>query len=457
MSSRLSPPNGVTESAQPKLGAAKGSAFTGASSAMDIARPDLARKKRRKQIIWITAAAVSLTVITVFLMRLEPAVPGVERSSLIFDSVKQGLLIRQVRGNGTLVPERIQYIQAETGGLVEKILILPGAAVEPETVLVELSNPDLKQAAFDSEWAAKAAEALLAKLTVQVESDRLAEESTLVTLRADAKQAELEARADEGLLKDGLVPQISQQKSRSHADDLTARVAIEEKRLKFMEQSAKSQLAVQEAEVEKLKAMRELKRSQVAGLRITAGISGVLTQIGDKELLQTGQRVMPGATLAKVVVPTQLKAEIKINETQARDVTLGQVVEVDTRNGVVGVVKGHVIRVDPAVINSTVTVDVKLDGALPKGARPDLSVEGTIEIDRLENVLNVGRPVQGLPDSTVGLFKVIEGGKYAVRVPVKLGRGSVTAIEVIEGLQVGDTIIMSDMNQWDSHNKVQLN
>ena len=424
---------------------------------MDIARPDLARKKRRRQFTLLAVGIVTVSVITVLLMRLEPASPGVDRATLIFDVVKRGQLIRQVRGNGTLVPERIQYVQAETGGLVEKILVLPGAAVEADTVILELSNPDLKQLAFDAEWQAKGSEAMLAKLKVQLESDQLAEEATLVSLRADAKQAELEARADEGLLKDGLVPHITQQKSRSHADDLAARVLIEEKRLRFAVDSAKSQLAVQEADFEKLKALRALKNRQVQELQVRAGIAGVLTQVGDKELLQTGQRVTPGATLAKVVVPTQLKAEIKIAETQARDVTIGQKVEVDTRNGVVGVVSGHVIRVDPAVQNGTVTVDVKIDGALPKGARPDLSVEGTIEIDRLDNVLNVGRPVQGLPDSTVGLFKVIDGGKHAARVSVKLGRGSVTAIEVIEGLQEGDQIILSDMNQWDAHNKVQLN
>lgn len=424
---------------------------------MDIARPDLARKKRRRQFTLLVVGMVAVSVITVLLMRLEPASPGVDRATLIFDIVKRGQLIRQVRGNGTLVPERIQYVQAETGGLVEKILVLPGAAVEADTVILELSNPDLKQLAFDAEWQAKGSEATLAKLKVQLESDQLAEEATLVSLRADAKQAELEARADEGLLKDGLVPHITQQKSRSHADDLAARVLIEEKRLRFALDSAKSQLAVQEADVEKLKALRALKNRQVQELQVRAGIAGVLTQVGDKELLQTGQRVTPGATLAKVVVPTQLKAEIKIAETQARDVTIGQKVEVDTRNGVVGVVSGHVMRVDPAVQNGTVTVDVKIDGALPKGARPDLSVEGTIEIDRLDNVLNVGRPVQGLPDSTVGLFKVIDGGKHAARVSVKLGRGSVTAIEVVEGLQEGDQIILSDMNQWDAHNKVQLN
>lgn len=428
--------------------------FTPASTGMDIARPDLARQRRRRRILWAVTGVGVLTFVSVFLARLEPAVPSVERGTLWTNSVQRGDFLRQVRGNGTLVPEQIQFVQAETGGTVERIFIQPGAEVTADSVILELSNPELKQQAFDAEWAAKAADAQLAKLTVTLESERLAQESAVVSLRADAKQALLESRANEVLAKDGLVPGLEMERAKAKAEDLAARVVIEEKRLKFTADSAKSQLAVQEADVEKLRAVRDLRRRQVEALLVKAGIAGVLSQLGDREVLQSGQRVAPSATLAKVVVPTRLKAEIRVAETQAKDVTRGQKVEVDTRNGIV---PGHVVRVDPAVQNGTVLVEVKLDGPLPKGARPDLSVEGTIELERLDNVLFVGRPVQGQPESTVGLFKLTENGSRAERVSVKLGRSSVSLIEVVEGLSVGDTVILNDMSQYDSHNKLRLN
>jgi HlyD family secretion protein len=395
-----------------------------------------------------------VALISVLLARLEPAVPSVERSSLWTNSVQRGDFFRQVRGNGTLVPEQIQFVQAETAGTVERIFIQPGAEVFADSVILELSNSELKQQAFDAEWAVKAADAMLAKITVTLESDRLAQESAVASLRADAKQALLESQANEVLAKDGLVPARDMQRTKAKAEDLAARVLIEEKRLKFTADSAKSQLAVQEAEVEKLRAVRDLRRRQVEGLFVKAGIQGVLSQLGDREVLQSGQRVSPSATLAKVVVPTRLKAEIRIAETQAKDVTRGQKVSVDTRNGVI---PGHVVRVDPAVQNGSVLVEVKLDGPLPKGARPDLSVEGTVELERLTNVLFVGRPMQGQPESTVGLFKLTENGSRAERVTVKLGRGSVSLIEVVEGLSAGDTVILSDMSQYDSHRKLRLN
>jgi HlyD family secretion protein len=426
--------------------------FSPVSTGMDIARPDLARKRRRQRILLVAVGLVALTAISFALARLEPAAPLVENPWL--DTVKRGQMLRQVRGNGTLVPEQVQFVQADTGGTVERIFIQPGAEVEPDTVVLELSNPELRQQAFDSEWAARAADAQLARLKVTLESDRLQQESLLASLRSDAKQAELDARADEELGKSGLVPVITQQKSRARADDLAARVLIDEKRLQFAADSAKSQLAVQEAEVEKFRAVRDLRQRQLANLMVKAGITGVLSQLGDREVLQSGQRVAAAATLAKVVVPTKLKAEIRIAETQARDVTRGQKVDVDTRNGIV---PGHVVRVDPAVQNGTVLVEVKLDGPLPRGARPDLSVEGTIELERLDDALHVGRPVQGQPDSTVGLFKVLPDGKHAARISVKLGRASVSTIEIVEGLQEGDRVILSDMSQFDAHNRVKLN
>lgn len=421
---------------------------------MDIARPDLIRQRRRRRLFWGVAGVAVVALVSVLLARLEPAVPSVERSSLWTNSVQRGDFFRQVRGNGTLVPEQIQFVQAETAGTVERIFIQPGAEVSADSVILELSNSELKQQAFDAEWAVKAADAMLAKITVTLESDRLAQESAVASLRADAKQALLESQANEVLAKDGLVPARDMQRAKAKAEDLAARVVIEEKRLKFTADSAKSQLAVQEAEVEKLRAVRDLRRRQVEGLFVKAGIEGVLSQLGDREVLQSGQRVAPSATLAKVVVPTRLKAEIRIPETQAKDVTRGQNVSVDTRNGVI---PGHVVRVDPAVQNGTVLVEVKLDGPLPKGARPDLSIEGTVELERLTDVLFVGRPMQGQPESTVGLFKLTENGSRAERVTVKLGRGSVSLIEVVEGLSAGDTVILNDMSQYDSHRKLRLN
>lgn len=427
--------------------------FTPANSNMDIARPDLARKRRLKRIAFSVVGIAALAIVTLLIARLEPAVPSVERGTLWTNTVQRGEMLRQVRGNGTLVPEQIQFVQAETGGTVERIHIQPGTAVEADSVILELSNPELTQQAFDAEWAAKAAEAQLAKLKVTLESERLAQEAALASLQADARQASLEAKASEALSKDGLVPAIELEKTRAKAADLANRVRIEEKRLQFSADSAKSQFAVQEAEVEKLRAVRELRRRQVTALRVKAGIAGVLSQLGDREVLQSGQRVAPSATLAKVVVPTRLKAEIRVVETQAKDITLGQHVDVDTRNGVVA---GHVVRVDPAVQNGTVLVEVKLDGALPKGARPDLSIEGTIELERLTDVLHVGRPVQGQPDSTVGLFKVIGDGRFVLRVPVKLGRASVSSIEVIDGLAAGDVVVLNDMSQYDTHARLRL-
>ena len=443
--------NGHSVASEGTPGPKPGSGFTPASLGMDIARPDLARKRRRRQFLIGGAGLAILASITAVIARLEPAAPLAP--NVWKDTVKRGQMLRQVRGNGTLVPEQIQYVQADTGGQVERILIQPGAAVSADTVVLELSNPELKQSAFDAEWQARSADTQRTRLRVQLESERLGQEAALATLRSDAKQARLEADADATLAKDGLVPGITLKRSMAKADDLVARVAIEERRLEFARESAQAQIAVQEAEGEKLRALRDLRVRQVENLRVRAGIEGVLTQLGDREVLQSGQRVTPGATLAKVVVPTRLKAEVRVAETQARDVALGQPATIDTRNGVV---PGHVVRVDPAVQNGTVLVEIKLDGPLPRGARPDLSVEGTIELERLDEALHVGRPVQGQSDSTVGLFRIQPDGTHAVRVPVKLGRSSVSTIEVVEGLQVGDQIILSDMSQYDGVNRVRI-
>lgn len=421
---------------------------------MDVARPDIARRKRRRRFILTTVALIGVAAITLGLSRLQPAAPTVERSSVWFDTVKRGEMLRQVRGNGTLVPEQIQFVQSETDGRVERILVKPGAQVTADTILMQLSNEELKQEAFDAEYQLKAGEAQLTKLRVQLESDRLTQKATVATLKYETEQANFAAEADEILAKDGLVPNLTARQSRAKATDLKGRVEIEEERLRIGAESAQAQIAAAQAELEKSRALLAMKRRQLAALDVRAGIDGVLQQIGDAQILQVGQRITPSATLAKIVQPTKLKAEIKIAETQARDVLIGQLASIDTRNGII---PGRVVRVDPSVLNGTVTVDVKLDGELPRGARPDLSVDGTIELERLNEAVFVGRPVQGQPDSTIGLFKLVEGGRGAVRVQVKLGRTSVSTVEIIQGLEVGDQVILSDMSAWDGHERVKLN
>jgi HlyD family secretion protein len=421
---------------------------------MDVARPDLARKKRRRRLLLLIVSMLAVTAVTLGLSRLDPAAPTVEKGSIWTDTVKRGEMLRQVRGNGSLVPEQIQFVQSETDGRVERILVKPGAQVTPDTVIMELSNAELKQEVFDAEYEVKIGEAQLAKLKVQLESERLTQKALFATLKSEAEQASLVAQADGNLLDQGLVPVLTERQSRAKATDLKGRVEIEEERLRISADSVKAQLIAADAELEKTRALLALKSRQLAALQVLAGIDGVLQQIGDTQTLQVGQRISPSATLAKIVQPTRLKAEIRIAETQARDVLIGQLAAIDTRNGII---PGRVVRVDPAVINGTVTVDVKLEGELPRGARPDLSVDGTIELERLDDALYVGRPVQGQPDSNISLFKVIEAGRAAVRVAVKLGRSSVSTIEVLEGLQVGDQVVLSDMSAWDGHERIRLN
>src|SRR5437879_2443850 len=421
---------------------------------MDIARPDQARKRRRKRILYSVAGLGLLVLITIGLSRLKPAAPLVENPWP--DTVKRGEMLRQVRGNGALVPEEILWIPTLSAGRVERILVLPGAAVKADTVLVELSNPEVEQAAFDAEWQLKAAEAELANLRVQLETARLNQQSILATAQANYSSARLEFEVNDELAKAGLVPALTLKQSKSKADELTKLLEIEQQRLDISADAAKAQLAVQDAKVAQLRAQLQLRRRQVEALKIRAGIDGVLQKLGDAAAtttLQFGQQLTPGATVARVANPAKLKAEIKIAETQAKDITFDQKAYVDTRNGVI---PGHVVRIDPSAQNGTRTVDVALDGPLPKGAVPDLSVDGTIELERLENVMYVGRPVQGQPDTTVGMFKVVDGGKEAVRVPVKLGRTSVSTIEIVEGLQVGDQVILSDMSQYDAYARVRL-
>lgn len=409
------------------------------------------RQRQRRRWGLALGAALVLVLITVGLSRLQPALPRVE--NVYLGTVQRGDLILKVRGNGTLVPEQIQFVQAETEGRVERILAQPGAAVSAETVLMELSNPELEQTAFDAEWQLKGAEAQFTRLRAQLEDARLLQRSAITTLKAEAAQAELEARANEALAAERLASALETQRLRGRADALREGLQIEEERFKNSEQSTRAQLAVQEAEVERARALLARKRQQVAALRVRAGVPGVLQQIGDAVPLQVGQRVTPGATLAKIVEPTRLKAVLRIPETQVKDVQLELPAEIDTRNGVI---PGVVARIDPAAQNGTVTVEVKLTGPLPGGARPDLSVDGTIELARLESVLRLGRPVHAQADGTIGLFKVEAGGKSAARTRVKIGRVSVNEVEVVEGLREGDRVVLSDMSAWDGHERVRV-
>jgi HlyD family secretion protein len=418
---------------------------------MDIARPDRTREKKIKRLIMGGAGAVVILLITLGLSRLKPAAPSVERSTVWVDTVKRGEMLRQVRGLGTLVPEDIRWIPALTEGRVERRVVEPGTAVKPDTVILEMSNPELELTALEAESRLRAAEAQYTELKVRLESQRLDQQAAAARVHADFKQAKLRADADQELAKEGLIADITLQVSKVTAEELGNRNGIEQKRLEIANEAVLAQLAVQEAAVEQQKALARLRRSQVQALRVRAGISGVLQLLP----VEVGQRVTPGTNLARVAEPGRLKAVVRVAETQAKDVQIGQKAAIDTRNGVV---QGHVIRVDPSSQNGTVGVDLAMDGPLPKGARPDLSVDGTIELERLDNVLFVGRPAQGQPESQVGLFRLDpDGTGEANRVKVRLGRASVNTVEIVEGLKEGDQVVLSDTSAFDAHDRIRLN
>jgi len=391
----------------------------------------------------------ALALVSVALARLEPAAPEVERATLYIDTVTRGPFVREVRGNGSLVPEDIRWIPALTEGRVERVVVLPGAVVEPDTVLLELTNPDLEARTREAELALVAAEADLAALEVQLDNARLDQQAQSAAVRATFLQSELEAQSREELANEGLISHIEAKIAKLRLEEATTRQQLEEQRLASLEAANAARLAAQEARVAQLREMARLRQRELAALRVRAGFSGVLQVVA----VQPGQQVTPGSNLARVADPTRLKAELRVPETQARDVAIGLPAKVDTRNGVVA---GRVIRVDPAVTNGTVLVDVALEGELPRGARPDLSVDGTIVIDEVAEALTVGRPAFGQPDSRVTLFKLNPDGGSAVRVPVRLGRGSVHRIEVLEGLSEGDRVILSDMSTWDAVDRVRL-
>ena len=416
---------------------------------MDIQRPSNARAKKIKRIVYVTLAVLLCAGVTLALSRLKPAAPSVDASTIWPDTVKRGPMLREVRGLGTLVPEDIHWIPVQTAARVDKIVIRPGHIVQPDTIILQLSNPELQRDVLDAEFQLKAAEANYANLRVQVDSELMNQKANEAAVRSDYEQAHLQHDVDEKLFKQGITADVTRQLSKVKEDQLAIRVQLEGERTKISLDSAKSRLLASQAQIDQQKALYRLRHSQLDALHVRAGINGVLQSVPVEE----GQNVAVGTNVARVADPKKLKAEIKIAETQAKDITIGQKATIDTRNGVV---TGHVSRQDPAVVNGTVTVDVIFDEPLPPSARADLSVDGTIELENLKDVLFVGRPVHGQADSTISLFKMTPDGSEASRINVKLGRSSVTTIEVLSGLQVGDKVILSDMSQWDNVDRIRL-
>ncbi|MES2359221.1 MAG: HlyD family efflux transporter periplasmic adaptor subunit [Gemmatimonadota bacterium] len=418
---------------------------------MDIPRE---RAPNRQRYIYGGVGLAAIIAVVIGVASLKPAAPSVDRSSVVIDSVRRGDMVIDVRGPGSLVPEQIRWVSAITAGRVDRIDVRPGATVTDTTTLLELSNPDVQLEALSAQQQLNAAEGALVTLRINLSTQKLAQEGVVATTTSDYNDAMRNATAfDElekkGFLAKGLLAPMDVSKAKDKAVELKARMAIEKQRLDVMSQSIAQQIELQKSQVDKLRDIAQFQQSRIASMQVRAGAAGQVTELS----LEPGQYVLPGTNLAKVAQPGRLKAVLHIPETQAKDIQIGQLASIDTRNGII---PGHVIRIDPGAVNGTVEVDVGLDGALPKGARPDLSVDGTIELDRLKNVLYVGRPAYGEPESTVGLFKVTNGGKEAQRVNVKLGRASVNMIEVVQGLSAGDKIITSDMSGSDTQSRVRL-
>jgi HlyD family secretion protein len=416
---------------------------------VDIARsPDVKKKKKIRRILYGAAGLLVIILITVGVSRLKPAAPSVDRATVWIDTVKRGPMLRQVRGSGTLVPEEIRWIPSTTAGRVEVILLRPGAIVRPDTVIVEMSNPDLQQSVKEAQLAYQSAQAAYVNRKAELESSLLNKQSDVASIKAGYTKAELNLQAQEKLWEDKLVSEIQLKQSRSDAEELQNRLKIAESTLKIQTEGMKSQLAPQEADVDQKKAAYDLRVRQLDDLKVKAGMNGVLQEVP----VERGAQVNAGANIARVADPSNLKAELRIAETQTKDLRIGQYAEVDTRNGKV---KGKVARIDPKSTGGTVGVDVILEGELPAGARPDLSVDGEITLEKLENVIYVGRPAFGQENSTVGLFKLNADGE-AIRTNVKLGRTSVNQVEILEGLQPGDQVILSDMSAQDSFDRIRI-
>lgn len=416
---------------------------------MDIVRPEVKRKKKIRLILYIVAAVVLIPLVTYALSRLKPAAPSVDNGTIWTDTVKRGPMLREVRGLGTLVPETILFIPANSDGRVEKRYILAGAPVKADTAILDLSNPELQQSALDAEFQEKGARANLEQTKALLQNQLMDKRTQAASISSAYHTALLDRETNQKLAENGLVSDLIYKKSQVAAAELEKQDVLAQKEVETFENSIASQVAVQQASLDAKSAMYSLKKSQLDQLHVRPGIDGVLQELD----VEVGQKVTMGTVLARVAQPTHLKAQLKIAETQAKDIVIGQKASVDTHNGIIA---GHVTRIDPAVQNGTVTVDVGLDGALPTGARPDLSVEGTVEIERLADILFVGRPVHGEANSTVGLFKVVDDGKEASRVQVQLGRSSVNTVEIVRGLEVGDKVILSDMSAWDNYDRVQL-
>lgn len=417
---------------------------------MDIKRPPKSKlKKRIRTGVLVAVALAAVGGITLVLAKLKPAAPTVERSVVVVDTVKRGQMLLQVRGVGTLVPELTRRIPAPAEGRVESIPVQVGVTVDASTVIAELSNPQMEQQAMDADFQLKAAQADEENLRVRLESENMAQQASIATIKAEYSQAKLQLDANEELGKKGLIAELTLKIARVQVQDIANRLKVEQNRLAISGKSTKAQLNAQRSRIEQLRAFAKLKRDQVTNLTVRAGSAGVLQQV----TVQVGQQVTPGFDIARVADPTSLKAELRINETQIKDVKIGQPVEVDTRNGII---QGRVSRIDPAAREGTFTVDAALTGPLPSSARPDLSVDGTIELERLDNVLHVGRPAFGQGNSTVSMFRLTPDGQEASRTPVVLGRYSVNAIEIVNGLREGDQVILSDTSQWDNYNVIRL-
>lgn len=416
----------------------------------DIARdPAILKRKKLRHALYAAIGVLVVIGVTIALARMEPAAPTVERATVLVDTVKRGSIVRQHRGLGTLVPEDTRWLPSRTNGRVERILLRPGAQVGPGTVILELSNPEVEQEELNARLALRSAEAALENLRVQLQNDLLTQESQTAAIQADFEQARMQAEADEALAKQQLISEITRRKSQLTAETLKKRAAFEAQRLTSARESIQGRLRVQEAAVDQARAVSNLQESRLQSLKVTPGFSGVLQVVP----VEVGQQVAPGQNLARVADPSRLKAELKIAETQAKDIEIGQSAEIDTRSGIM---EGKVSRKDPAAANGTVTVDVSLTGELVRGAVPDLSVDGTIQLERLDNILYVGRPSLGQDDSTVGLFKLTNPSGDAARVQVALGKSSVNAIQVKSGLNEGDTVVLSDMSAWDAYDRVRL-
>jgi HlyD family secretion protein len=416
---------------------------------MDIPRPSQAKAKLRKRILLGTLAVAALAGITVFLARLGPAAPVVDRNLIWVDQVKRGPMVRQVRGLGTLVPEEIRWIAARTSARVDRIILRPGAQVTPDSIILEMMNPDVEQAATAAESQLEAATAELNNLRIELQSGLLSMESTLASAKSNFETSKLQAEVNDELFREGLVSALELRRAVVTAEEAATRYEIEKKRFEFTKESIDPRLSVKRAEVNRLGAQSRLRREEYDALKVRAGVHGVLQVLP----IEVGAQVQPGTNLARVADPARLKAEVRIAETQAKDILIGQDATIDTRNGVVA---GRVSRIDPAVQNGTVTVDVTISGELPKGARPDLSVDGVIELDRLADVLFVGRPAFGQEQTTVGIYRLSADGGMAERVQVRLGRASVNTIEILGGLAPGDRVILSDMQQWSENERVRL-